>query len=162
MIAQYFPLVVVIVGHLAFETYDMLFGSISPLVLLQIFMNTIEQVWMVAFEGTGRIQHIFDNLFQPLAVRLVRKDLLHFLDDGGNLLGQAFLFGGRHRCRTFIAEGICIPILVRDYKRRNHLYIHILLTDTETDICIAVPHFFRVCPQTNIILWKTYYGPRKK
>ena len=54
-IAQYFPLVVVIAGHLALKAYDMLFGSISPFVLLQIFMNTVEQVWMVAFEDTGRI-----------------------------------------------------------------------------------------------------------
>ena len=101
-ITQYFPLVVVIAGHLALETYDMLFGSISPFVLLQIFMNTIEQSWMVAFEGACRIQHIFDNLLQPFAVRLVRKGLLHFLDDGGNLLGQAFLVGGRYGCRAFI------------------------------------------------------------
>ena len=72
-ITQYFPLVVVIAGHLALETYDMLFGSISPFVLLQIFMNTIEQSWMVAFEGACRIQHIFDNLLQPFAVRLVRE-----------------------------------------------------------------------------------------
>ena len=57
---------------------------------------------MVAFEGTGRIQHIFDNLLQPFAVRLVRKGLLHFLDNGGNLFGQAFLVGGRYGCRAFI------------------------------------------------------------
>ena len=41
-IAQYFTLVVVIAGHLTLKTYDMLFGSISPFVLLQIFMNTVE------------------------------------------------------------------------------------------------------------------------
>ncbi len=61
------------------------------------------------------------------------KSLLHFLDDGGNLFGQQFLFNGRYGCRALVTESVGIPVLVMDYKRRNNLYIHVLLTDTETD-----------------------------
>ena len=89
---------------------------------------------MVALEGTGRVQHILNDLFQPFAVRLVRKGLFRSFDDGGYLFGQAFLFGGRYCCRAFITEGIGIPVLVINSKRRNNLYVHVLLPNPETDV----------------------------
>ena len=120
--------------HLALEADNMFFGSVRTVKLFQIFMDAANQIRMVAFESPCRVQHILDGLLQPCAVCLVRKCLLHFLNDGGNLFGQQFLFNGRYGCRAPLTEGIGNPVLVMDYKRRNNLYIHVLLTDTETDV----------------------------
>lgn len=120
--------------HLALEADNMFFGSIRTVKLFQILVDAAYQIRMVAFERPCRVQHILDDLFQPCTVCLVRKGLLHFLDDGGNLFGQLFLFSGRHSCRALVTESIGIPVLVMDYKRRNNLYVHVPLTDTETDV----------------------------
>ena len=128
------PPVIMIARHFALEVYDVFLGPVCTVKLLQILMNTAEQVRVVALEGTGRVQHIFDNLFQPFAVRLVREGILRPLDDGGGLLRQAFLLGGRHRRRVPVAEGIHIPISVMDCKRRNDLYVHTFLPDPEADV----------------------------
>ena len=120
--------------HLALKADDVFFGSVRSVKFFQILMNTAYQIRMVSFESPCRVQHILDGLPQPCAVCLVRKCLLHFLDDGGNLFGQQFLLNGRYGCRTLVTEGVGIPVLVMDYKRRNNLYIHVLLTDTETDV----------------------------
>ena len=133
-VSQYLPLIVVVTRHLALEADDMLFRPVRTVKLLQILMDASEQVRVVALEGTGRVQHILDDLLQPFAVRLVRKCLFNMLNDGRNLSGQPFLLGGRNSDSAFVTEGIGIPILVMDYKRRNDLYIHVLLTYPEADV----------------------------
>ena len=133
-LAQYLPAVVVVAGHLALEADDMLLCSLRTVKLLQILVDTGEQVRVVALEGAGRVQHILDDLPHPPAVRLVREGLLRPLDDGGDLFRKAFLLGGRHGCRALVAEGIGIPILVLHFKRGNNLYVHILIPDPETDV----------------------------
>ena len=120
--------------QLALEADDVFFGSVRSVKFFQILMNTAYQIRMVSFESPCRVQHILDGLLQPCAVCIVRKCLLHFLNDGGNLFGQQFLFNGRYGRRALVTESIRIPVLVMDYKRRNNLYIHVLLTDTETDV----------------------------
>lgn len=116
-LAQYLPAVVVVAGHLALEAYDMFLGPFRPVELFQILVDAGEQVRVVPFEGAGRVQHILDDLPHPPAVRLVREGLLRPLDDGGDLSGQAFLFGGRDSRRAPVAEGFGIPILVLHLKR---------------------------------------------
>ena len=86
-VAQYLPLVVMVTRHLALETDDMLFRPVRTVKLLQILMDAAEQVRVVAFEGTGRVQHILYDLFHPLTVCLVREGLFRSLDDGGYLFG---------------------------------------------------------------------------
>ncbi len=85
-------------------------------------MDTAEQVRVVALEGAGGVQNILDDQLQPFAVRLVRKGLFRPLDDGGKLLRKAFLLGGRHCRRAFVAEVVYIPVLVTGGKGRNDLY----------------------------------------
>ena len=133
-LAQYLPAVVVVAGHPALEADDMLLGPLRTVELLQILMDAGKQVRMVALEGAGRVQHILDDLLHPPAVRLVREGLLRPLDDGGDLSGQAFLFGGRDSRRASVAEGIRIPIPVLYLKGRGHFYVHTLLPDPETDV----------------------------
>ena len=132
--SQYLPAVVVVAGHLALEADDMLLCSLRTVKLLQILVDTGEQVRVVALEGTGRVQHIFNDLPHPPAVRLVRKGLLRPLYDGGDLFRQPFLLGGRNSRRAPVAEGIGIPVLVLHFKRGNNLYVHILIPDPETDV----------------------------
>lgn len=119
--------------HLALEADNMFLGSVRTVKLFQILVDAANQIRMVALESPRRMQYILDGLFKPRAVCLVRKGLLHVLDDGSNLLGQQFLLNGRYDCRALVTESVGIPVLVMDYKRRNNLYIHVLLTDTETD-----------------------------
>ena len=133
-LAQYFPTVVVVAGHLALEADDMLLCPLRAVKLLQILVDAGEQVRVVPFEGAGRVQHILDDLPHPPAVRLVREGLLRPLDDGGNLSGQAFLLGGRNSRRAPVTEGVGIPIPVLHLKGRDHLYVHALLPDPETDV----------------------------
>ena len=133
-LAQYLPAVVVVAGHLALEADDMLLCSLRTVKLLQILVDTGEQVRVVALEGAGRVQHILDDLPHPPAVRLVREGLLRPLDDGGDLSGQAFLLGGRDSCRAPVTEGVGIPIPVLYLKGRDHLYVHAFLPDPETDV----------------------------
>ena len=96
--------------HLALEADDVFFGSVRSVKFFQILMNTAYQIRMVSFESPCRVQHILDGLLQPCAVCLVRKCLLHFLNDGGNLFGQQFLFNGRYGCRALVTESIGILI----------------------------------------------------
>lgn len=112
----------------------MFLGSLRTVEFLQILTDAAEQVRVVALEGAGWVQHILYDLFQPFAVRLVRKGLFHPLDNGGYLFGQAFVFGSRNSRRAFITEGIGIPILVMDCKGRDDLYVHVLLPDPEADV----------------------------
>lgn len=133
-LAQYFPPVVVVARHPALEAYDMFLGPFRTIELLQILVDAGEQVRVVPLEGAGRVQHILDDLPHPPAVRLVREGLLRPLDDGGNLSGQAFLFGGRDSRRAPVTEGVGIPIPVLHLKGRGHLYVHALLSDPETDV----------------------------
>ena len=98
--------------HLALEADDVFFGSVRSVKFFQILMNTAYQIRMVSFESPCRVQHILDGLLQPCAVCLVRKCLLHFLNDGGNLFGQQFLFNGRYGCRALVTESVGIPVLV--------------------------------------------------
>ena len=133
-LAQYFPPVVVVARHPALEAYDMFLGPFRTIELLQILVDAGEQVRVVPLEGAGRVQHILDDLPHPPAVRLVREGLLRPLDDGGNLFGQAFLFGGRDSRRAPVTEGVGIPIPVLHLKGRDHLYVHALLPDPETDV----------------------------
>ena len=133
-LAQYLPPVVVVARHPALEAYDVLPGPFRAVELLQILVDAGEQVRVVTLESTGRVQHIFDDLPHPPAVRLVRKGLLRPLDDGGNLSGQAFLLGGRNSRCAPVAEGIRIPIPVLYLKGRDHFYVHTLLPDPETDV----------------------------
>jgi|GEM_PF-5606645 len=133
-LAQYLPPVVMVARHPALEAYDVLLGPFRPVELFQILVDTGEQVRVVPLEGTGRVQHILDDLLHPPAVRLVRESFLRPLDDGGDLFRQAFLLGGRHGCRAPVAEGIGIPIPVLYLKGRDHLYVHALLPDPETDV----------------------------
>lgn len=130
--------------HLALEADNMFLGSVRTVKLFQIFMDAANQIRMVAFESPCRMQYILDGMFKPCAVCLVRKSLLHFLDDGGNLFGQPFLLNGRYGCRALVTEGIGIPVLAMDYKRRNNLYIHVPLTDTETDVRGRGRTFFQI------------------
>ena len=133
-LAQYLPAVVVVAGHLALEADDLFLGPLRTVKLLKIFVDTGEQVRVVALEGTGRVQHIFNDLPHPPAVRLAREGLLRPLDDGGDLFRQPFLLGGRHGRRAPVAEGIGVPIPVLHFKRGNDLYVHILIPDPETDV----------------------------
>ena len=133
-LAQYLPAVVVVAGHLALEANDMLLGPLRTVKLFQILVDAGEQVRMVPFEGAGRVQHIIDDLLHPPAVRLAREGFLRPLDDGGDLSGQAFLFGGRDSRRAPVAEGFGIPVPVLHLKGRDHLYVHALLPDPETDV----------------------------
>ena len=133
-LAQYLPAVVVVARHPALEAYDVLPGPFRAVELLQILVDAGEQVRVVTLESTGRVQHIFDDLPHPPAVRLVRKGLLRPLDDGGDLSGQAFLLGGRDSCRAPVTEGVGIPVPVLHLKWRGHLYVHVLLPDPEADV----------------------------
>ena len=133
-LAQYLPPVVMVARHPALEAYDVFPGPFRTVELLQILVDTGEQVRVVPFEGAGRVQHILDDLPHPPAVRLVREGLLRPLDDGGNLSGQAFLLGGRNSRRAPVTEGVGIPIPVLHLKGRDHLYVHALLPDPETDV----------------------------
>ena len=143
-LAQYLPAVVVVAGHLALEADDMLLGPLRTVKLLQILMDAGKQVRMVALEGAGRVQHILDDLLHPPAVRLVRKGLLRPLDDGGDLFGQAFLFGGRDSRRAPVTETVGVPILVLHLKGRDHLYVHALLPDPEADVRCLGGAFFQI------------------
>ena len=109
-------------------------GPFRAVELLQILVDAGEQVRVVPLEGAGRVQHILDDLLHPFAVRLVREGLLRPLDDGGDLSGQAFLLGGRDSRRAPVTEGVGIPIPVLHLKGRDHLYVHALLPDPETDV----------------------------
>ena len=133
-LAQYLPAVFVVAGHLALEADDMLLGPLRTVKLLQILMDAGKQVRMVALEGAGRVQHILDDLLHPPAVRLVRKGLLRPLDDGCDLFRQPFLLGGRDSRRAPVTETVGVPILVLHLKGRDHLYVHALLPDPETDV----------------------------
>ena len=133
-LAQYLPAVVVVAGHLALEADDMFLGPFRAVELFQILVDTGEQVRVVPLEGAGRVQHILDDLPHPPAVRLAREGFLRPLDDGGDLSGQAFLFGGRDSRCAPVAEGIRIPIPVLYLKGRDHFYVHTLLPDPETDV----------------------------
>ena len=133
-LAQYLPAVVMVARHPALEAYDVFLGPFCPVELLQILVDAGEQVRVVALEGTGRVQHIFNDLPHPPAVRLVRKGLLRPLYDGGDLFRQPFLLGGRNSRRAPVAEGVGIPVLVLHFKRGNNLYVHILIPDPETDV----------------------------
>ena len=133
-LAQYLPAVVVVAGHLALEADDMLLCPLRAVKLLQILVDAGEQVRVVPLKGAGRVQHIFDDLFHPPAVGLVREGLLRPLDDGGNLFRQPFLLGGGHGCRAPVAEGIGVPIPVLHFKCGNDLYVHIFIPDPETDV----------------------------
>ena len=99
-LAQYLPAVVVVAGHLALETDDMLLRPLRTVELLQILVDTGEKVRVVPLECPGWVQHILDDLSHPPAVRLVREGLLSPLDDGGDLFRQTFLLGGRHSRRS--------------------------------------------------------------
>lgn len=133
-LAQYLPPVVMVARHPALEAYDVLLGPFRAVELLQILMDAGKQVRVVTLESAGRVQHILDDLPHPPAVRLVREGLLRPLDDGGDLSGQAFLFGGRDSRRAFVTEGVGIPVPVLHLKGRDHLYVHALLPDPETDV----------------------------
>lgn len=133
-LAQYLPPVVMVARHPALEAYDVLLGPFRAVELLQILMDAGEQVRVVPLEGSGRVQHILDDLSHPPAVRLVREGLLRPLDDGGDLSGQAFLLGGSYSRRAPVTEGIRIPIPVLYLKGRDHFYVHTLLPDPETDV----------------------------
>ena len=133
-LAQYLPPVVMVARHPALEAYDMFLGPFRTVELFQILVDTGEQVWVVPLEGTGWVQHILDDLPHPPAVRLVREGLLRPFDDGGDLSGQAFLLGGRDSRRAPVTEGVGIPIPVLHLKGRDHLYVHALLPDPETDV----------------------------
>lgn len=133
-LAQYLPPVVMVTRHPALKAYDMFLGPFRPVELFQILVDAGEQVRVVPLEGTGRVQHILDDLPHPPAVRLVREGLLRPLDDGGDLSGQAFLLGGRDSCRAPVTEGVGIPIPVLYLKGRDHLYVHAFLPDPETDV----------------------------
>lgn len=132
-LAQYLPPVVMVTRHPALKAYDMFLGPFRPVELFQILVDAGEQVRVVSFEGAGRVQHILDDLPHPPAIRLVREGLLRPLDDGCDLSGQAFLFGGRDRRRASVTEGFGIPVPVLHLKRRDHLYVHALLSDPEAD-----------------------------
>ena len=71
--------------HPALKAYDVFLGSFRPIELFQILVDAGEQVRVVPLEGTGRVQHILDDLLHPPAVRLVRESFLRPLDDGGDL-----------------------------------------------------------------------------
>ncbi len=142
-LAQYLPPVVMVARHPALEAYDVFLGSFRPVELLQILVDAGEQVRVVTLEGTGRVQHILDDLPHPPAVRLVRECLLRPLDDGGDLFGQPFLLGGRDSRRAPVTEGVGIPIPVLDLKGGDHLYVHALLPYPETDVRSLAEHFFR-------------------
>ena len=133
-LAQYLPPVVVVARHPALEAYDVLPGPFRAVELLQILVDAGEQVRVVTLEGSGRVQHILDDLSHPPAVRLVREGLLRPLDDGGDLSGQAFLLGGWDSRRAPVTEGVGIPVPVLHLKGRDHLYVHALLPDPETDV----------------------------
>ena len=143
-LAQYLPPVVVVARHPALEAYDVLPGPFRAVELLQILVDAGEQVRVVTLESTGRVQHIFDDLPHPPAVRLVRKGLLRPLDDGGDLSGQAFLLGGRDSRRAPVTEGVGIPVPVLHLKRRDHLYVHALLPDPETYVRGLWGAFFQI------------------
>ena len=133
-LAQYLPPVVMVARHPALEAYDMFLGPFRPVELFLILVDAGEQVRVVPLEGSGRVQHILDDLPHPPAVRLVREGLLRPLDDGGDLSGQAFLLGGSYSRRASVTEGIGIPVPVLHLKGRDHLYVHALLPDPETDV----------------------------
>ena len=133
-LTQYLSPVVMVARHPALEAYDMFLGPFRPVELFQILVDTGEQVRMVPFKRAGRVQHILDDLPHPPAVRLVREGLLRPLDDGGDLSGQAFLLGGSYSRRAPVTEGVGIPIPVLHLKGRDHLYVHALLPDPETDV----------------------------
>ena len=94
-LAQYLPAVVVVAGHLALEADDVFLSPFRTVKLLQILVDTGEQVRVVALECAGRIQHILYDLPHPPAVGLVRESFLRPLDDGGDLFRQPFLLSGR-------------------------------------------------------------------
>ena len=133
-LAQYLPTVVMVARHPAPEAYDMLLGPFRAVELLQILVDAGEQVRVVSLEGAGWVQHILDDLPHPLAVRLVREGLLRPLDDGGDLYGQACLLGGRDSRRASVTEGVGILAPGLHLKGRDHLYVHALLPDPETDV----------------------------
>ncbi len=133
-LSQYLPPVVVVAGHLALEADDMLLRPLCTVKLLKIFVDTGKQVRVVTLKGTGRVQHILDDLPHPPTVRLVREGLISPLDDGGDLFRQTFLLGGRHSRRAPVTEAVGVPILVIDFKRGNDLYVHILLPYPEADV----------------------------
>lgn len=143
-LAQYFPTVVVVAGHLALEADDMLLCPLRAVELFQILVDAGEQVRVVSFEGAGWVQHILDDLPHPPAIRLVRESFLRPLDDGGDLFRQAFLLSGRHGCRAPVAEGIGIPVPVLHFKRGNDLYVHIPIPDPETDVRGLGGAFFQI------------------
>ena len=143
-LAQYLPPVVMVTRHPALKVYDMFLGPFRPVELFQILVDAGEQVRVVPFEGAGRVQHILDDLPHPPAVRLVREGLFRPLDDGCDLSGQAFLFGGRDRRRASVTEGVGIPVPVLHLKRRDHLYVHALLPDPETYVRGLWGTFFQI------------------
>ena len=143
-LAQYLPPVVMVARHPALEAYDMFPGPFRAIELFQILVDTGEQVRVVPLEGAGRVQHILDDLPHPPAVRLVREGLFRPLDDGGDLSGQALLHGGRHSRRASVTEGVGIPVPVLHLKRRDHLYVHALLPDPETDVRGLWGAFFQI------------------
>jgi len=133
-LSQYIPAVVVVTGHLALETDDMLLCPLRSVKFFQILVDAGKQVRMVALEGAGRVQHILDDLPHPPTVRLAREGLLRPFDDGGDLFRQPFLLGGGHGCRAPVAEGVGVPIPVLHFKWGNDLYVHILISDPEADV----------------------------
>ena len=143
-LAQYLPPVVMVTRHPALKAYDVFPGSFRAVELLQILVDAGEQVRVVSFEGAGWVQHILDDLPHPPAIRLVREGLFRPLDDGCDLSGQAFLLGGRDSRRAPVAEGVGIPVPVLHLKRRDHLYVHALLSDPETDVRGLGGAFFQI------------------
>lgn len=143
-LAQYLPPVVMVARHPALKAYDVFLGSFRPVELFQILVDAGEQVRVVPLEGTGRVQHILDDLPHPPAVGLGRECVLRPLDDGGDLSGQAFLLGGRDSRRASVTEGVGIPIPVLHLKGRGHLYVHALLPDPETDVRGLGGAFFQI------------------
>ena len=143
-LAQYLPPVVMVARHPALKAYDVFLGSFRPVELFQILVDAGEQVRVVPLEGTGRVQHILDDLPHPPAVGLGRECVLRPLDDGGDLSGQAFLLGGRDSRRASVTEGVGIPVPVLHLKGRGHLYVHALLPDPETDVRGLGGAFFQI------------------
>ena len=86
------------------------------------------RAWLDCKDHNTRALHVYEK------AGLVREGLISPLDDGGNLLGQAFLLGGRHSRCAPVTETVGVPILVIDFKRGNDLYVHTLIPDPEADV----------------------------
>ena len=81
--------------------------------LVDIFRESCQQIGMLALIRKIWMEHILNDLSQPVPVSLVSvKGCLYLFNDGGNLFGNALLRILVHNAVPAIPERIAVPILI--------------------------------------------------